>query len=174
MEEVKLAPHGSDTVGGDEYDRRVHHDTKENPRVDLVEFNGKLSDAVSRLRSGDSASIAAEQAHLRAMLPKLETEHDRTWAADQIEDLPRRATPAEHSELFAEALEIQANAFHAGGSDQQRIATLNDACRRIWELADQAIGDEQVEIRALTRTLEHIEQRIRNPPWDDPQPTESR
>ncbi len=133
--------------------------------MDDLEFNSRFNNALSRLRSGGTATVQEEQERLRALLPEIETERDRQWAAKLIDDLPRAATPPKRSKLYAEALELQASAFHYQGTVEDRIAVLDDACKRIYQMADQTTGDEQAGIRGLTRMLEHLQQRLIDPPF---------
>lgn len=133
--------------------------------MDMLGFNDRFNNAVDRLLRGGTRSVEEEQEHLRTFLPQIENERDRHWAANRIEELPRAATRPERSRLYAEALEIQASAFHVQGTDEERVAALDEARKRIWELAEQTSGDEQAGIRSLTRMLEHLQQSITNPPW---------
>ncbi len=123
--------------------------------MDDLEFNSRFNNALSRLRSGGTATVQEEQERLRALLPEIETERDRQWAAKLIDDLPRAATPPK----------LQASAFHYQGTVEDRIAVLDDACKRIYQMADQTTGDEQAGIRGLTRMLEHLQQRLIDPPF---------
>lgn len=142
--------------------------------MEILEFNGKFNNAVRRLRSTGGQGLEEEQARLRELVPRLPTENDRRWAADLVEDLPKHAAPPSRSPLYAEALKIQDAAFHSGGSDDERVAAIVAARRQIWDIADRAPQDESADIRALTRMLEHLEEGLRNPPWEvDSPPTES-
>jgi len=133
--------------------------------MDILEFNGRFNDALARLRGGGTTTVEEEQAHLRSLLPQIADEDDRNWAADRIDQLPRKATPPQRSKLYAEALELQATAFHYQGTVEEHIAVLDEACKRIYEVANQTTGDEQAAIRGLTRMLEHLQQRLIDPPF---------
>jgi hypothetical protein len=137
-----------------------------------LEFNSEVNASLYRIRDNKGAGIAEEQERLRRLVSLLETEDDRAWAESLIEDLPRRATPLPPSAPMAEALRIQDQAFFSGGTTEERLATLEAARKRIFEIADTAPREEQASIRGLTRTLEHLEEGLRNPypPFDSPPP----
>ncbi|MFF0338209.1 hypothetical protein [Kribbella sp. NPDC004875] len=47
----------------------------------------------------------------------------------------------------------------------EKVAALAEARRKIWAIADRASHDEEADIRAMTRSLEHIENELREPSW---------
>lgn len=135
-----------------------------------TEFNDQVNIAVRRIRSNGGEGVAEEQARLRGLVPLLTREREREWAVEIIESLPSRAIPSTPSPLMAEALDIQKAALAAQGTDEELVAVLEAARKKIWEIADRA-GDEAPNVRALTRTLEHFEDAVRDPHWDEPWPT---
>lgn len=141
--------------------------------VDELGFNNEFNRSLARLRNETGATVELEQDRLRTLIPTLDTERQRQWAAEMIAKLPQASRPRQRSRLYEQALEIQATAFHGGGSDEDYLANIVTARQRIQALAEHAPADERVSILALTRMLEHMEDRTRNPPWDAPRATES-
>jgi hypothetical protein len=141
--------------------------------LDVAGFNSAFSGARYRVRSEDG-DAAAEQARLRELVPDDASAEDREWALGLIDLLGEpEPPPRQWSPLYHEAGEIAGNAYHAGGTVDEQIATIADARRRIWEIADRADETEDAHIRAMTRTLEHLEEELRNPTWpteDPPSP----
>jgi len=91
-----------------------------------------------------------------------------------ITRLPGYAVPPEPpSELMQEAVAIEHAAYAAPGSDEERIAILAEARRKIFEIADRAPADEAASIRGLTRVLEHLEDNLRDPDWPLGRPQDS-
>jgi hypothetical protein len=138
--------------------------------LDIAAFNSAFSGARHRIRR-EAGDIAAEQAQLRALIPADASAPDLEWATSLVELLAKPpAPPREWSALYHEAGEIHASAYPDGGTVEEQIAVLEDARRRIWEIADRAEPDEAPHIRAMTRVLEHIERELREPSWpmDDP------
>lgn len=137
----------------------------------VAEFNKAFVRARSRVRAGE-VPLAEEQAALRQLAPGLPTEEDRLWADRLIEKLAQPATPAATpGPLYAEASAVQGAAFGAGGSTEEQIEAIIAARRKIFELASQAPADEAPHIRGLARVLEHLEEGLRNPPWQQDDPT---
>jgi hypothetical protein len=139
----------------------------------LIEFNNAYNTAKRRVRREGAEAVEPAQRKLRGLLPQLESDEDRRIAADLLEGLPAYATPhPPPSELMQEAVAIERAAYEATGTDEERIAIMADARRRIFEIADQAPADEAPSIRGLTRVLEHLEDNLRDPYWpfDGPQP----
>jgi hypothetical protein len=134
--------------------------------VEILEFNGRFNSVVRRLRSTGGEGSEEEQARLRELVSQLATEDDRRWAANLVQELPKHAAPPVRSPLYVEALKIQDAAFHSGGSDDERITAIVAAQRQIWDIADRAPHDESADIRALTRIVEHLEDGLRNSPWE--------
>lgn len=134
--------------------------------MEILEFNGRFNSVVRRLRSTGGEGSEEEQARLRELVSQLATEDDRRWAANLVEELPKHAAPPARSPLYVEALKIQDAAFHSGGSDDERITAIVAARRQIWDIADRAPHDESADIRALTRIVEHLEDGLRNSPWE--------
>jgi hypothetical protein len=91
----------------------------------------------------DGADVAAEQARLLQLIPDDAAEDDLRWAKTLIASLAKTV--------------------------EQQIEALTTARRKIWEIADRADRDEAPDIRAMTRSMEHVEDGLRNPlgPEDD-------
>jgi hypothetical protein len=107
-----------------------------------------------------------EQARLLALTPRLDPAGDREWAARLIADLEQTSMLRRRSELFRQALRTQADAFLGGGSDADYLARIRQARRRIQRLSDQAAdATEAVRIRALTRVLDHVDERLSRLSW---------
>ncbi|HWD77717.1 MAG TPA: hypothetical protein VG497_02520 [Kribbella sp.] len=130
---------------------------------DVARFTAAFSDANHRRRTEQAFDVAAEQAELRELLGEADPTQ-RAWALDLIESLAEPMAPRrERSELYAEATRIYHDVQQIGGTTTERIAALETARRKIWDLADQASADEESDIRALTRPLEHLETNLRDP-----------
>lgn len=133
--------------------------------VDIEQFTTAVSRARDRLRD-KAGDVAAEQATLRALVPADATEDEKRWTTELIAGLSAPSpTPPERSALYDEAGRIHAEAFRTDRTTEQRIAALEDARRRIFQLANEADEDEAAEIRAMTRALDHTEDYLRDPPW---------
>jgi hypothetical protein len=140
--------------------------------LDLAEFNTAFLRARDRVRNQPGTDVAAEQAKLLALIPDDASEHDRTWTKTLIDGLADPPEPPRQwSELYHQAGEIHAAAYYAGGTVEDQIAALEEARRQIWEIADRASKDEEADIRAMTRVLEHLEDELRDPTWplEEPQ-----
>jgi hypothetical protein len=141
--------------------------------LDIAKFSSAFSDANYRRRTEQDFDVADEQARLREFLSETDPPEQRAWALDLIDALAEPLPPQrEWSELYREASRIHAEAYRAGGTAAERIAALEIARRRIWEIADRASADEEADIRALTRGIEHLEDQLRDPvfPLDDDPP----
>jgi len=139
--------------------------------LDIAEFNSAFSRARDLVRGQDGVDVAAVQAGLRALVPSDASEHDRAWTKTLIDRLGEPAAPPRQwSELYHQAGEIAGSAYHASGTVDEQIAGLADARRKIWAIADRADKSEAAHIRAMTRTLEHLENELRDPTWplEDP------
>jgi len=139
--------------------------------LDVAEFNTAFARARDKVRNEEGTDIAAEQATLRALVPDDASGHDRSWTAiliDRLAEPPK--PPRQWSALYHEAGEVHAAAYSAGGTVAERIAAIEEARRKIWEIADRAPHDEEADIRAMTRVLEHLEDELRDPTWplEDP------
>jgi hypothetical protein len=134
--------------------------------LDIPTFTKEFNRARDRVRGGHSVNIAAEQERLRALVPADASEHDVAWTGRVIASLAEPPPPArEWSELYHEAGRIHTAAYPVDGTVEEQIAALQEARRRIWEIADRAPDDEEADIRAMTRVLEHVENELRNPSW---------
>ncbi len=104
----------------------------------LREFNSEHNAAKRRIqREGVDAVEPAERA-LRDLLLQLESDEDRRLAVNLIKRLPGYALrPAPPSELMKEAVAIERAAYEAPGTDEERIAIMADARRKIFEIADR-------------------------------------
>lgn len=133
--------------------------------LDVAEFNNAFLRARDRIRE-QGADIAVEQASLRALVPEDASEDDRAFALGMAEELAEPpAAPRQWSALYQEAGQIHAAAYPADGTAEEQIAALEDAHRKIWEIADRATPDEEPHIRAMTRVLEHLQRELRDPSW---------
>lgn len=134
--------------------------------LDVYEFNNAFSRARDKIRTQDGTDVAAEQEKLRALIPADASDHDRSWTTTLIEVLaePPRP-PRQWSALYYEAGEVHAAAYRAEGTVEERIAALEHARHKIWAIADRASPDEEADIRAMTRVLEHLEKGLRDPTW---------
>jgi len=140
----------------------------------LNEFNNAHNAAKRRIRRDGLAAVGPAEQSLRDLLPELESDEDRRVAAALITRLPGYAVPPEpSSELMQEAVAIEHAAYAAPGSDEERIAILAEARRKIFEIADRAPADEAASIRGLTRVLEHLEDNLRDPDWPLGRPQDS-
>jgi hypothetical protein len=134
--------------------------------LDVPVFTKEFNRARDRVRGGQSVDIAAEQERLRALVPADASEHERSWTARVIAGLAEPPPPArERSDLYDEAGQIHAAAYPVEGTVEEQIAALQEARRKIWEIADRAPDDEEADIRAMTRVLEHVENELRAPSW---------
>ena len=135
-------------------------------KVNLAEFNGAFVRARDRVHSDEGADIQAEQDALRALVPEDASEHDQDWTGRLIASLAEPpAPPRQWSEYYEQAGQVHAAAYRANGTTEEKIAALEDARRKIWEIADRAPADETSDIKAMTRALEHLENELRHPTW---------
>jgi hypothetical protein len=136
--------------------------------LDIAKFNSAYSDARYRVdeQHGD---IPTEQARLRELIPPDTAPEDAEWANTLIGLLaePRPPEP-EWSALYHEAGRIAEAAYATEGTTEERIAAFARARREIFEIADRADRDEAPSIRAMTRSMEHLEAGLRNPFWEEP------
>jgi hypothetical protein len=133
---------------------------------DVGRFNLAYLRAQDKIRSEPEAEVTALQASLRGLVPADTSEHDRTWTMALIDELADPPEPdRQWSALYHQAGRISSQAYRAGGSPTDQIAALADARRQIWAIADHASEDEAPHIRAMTRTLEHLDDELRDPTW---------
>jgi hypothetical protein len=142
--------------------------------LDIAKFNSAYVDARFRIEDGEE-DVAAAQARLRGHVPEDASAEDREWALrmiDALADAPE--PPREWSALYHQAGAIAAAAYESAGSVEEKIAALEAARREIFAIAARAADDEAPDIRAMTRSLEHIENALRNPNWpaDPPAPVD--
>lgn len=139
--------------------------------LDIAKFNSAFSGARFRVRE-EQADIATEQARLRDQIPGDASADDRGWA-EQLVDLLAEPPepPREWSALYHEAGAVAAAAYPRDGSADEKIAAIEQARREIFAIAARAAEDEAPHIRAMTRSLEHIENALRNPNWPADPPT---
>lgn len=134
----------------------------------VPEFDKAYIRARDRVEASRGATLADEQEALRRLVPGLPEESDRQWAERMIAKLAESAEPEpQPGPLYMEASAIQGQAFSGEGSTEEQIAALVEARRRIFEIASRAPANEAPHIRGLARVLEHLEDGLRNPPWDD-------
>ena len=142
--------------------------------MDVAKFNSAFSDARRRQRTDPDFDVAGSQADLRELIAEEPDNDDRDWALRLIDRLAEPLpAPPERSELYAEAGRIHSSAFHSDGTTEQQIAALEEARRQIWAIADRASDEEEADIRAMTRSLEHLENGLRNPNWPAEPPGQS-
>lgn len=142
--------------------------------LDVAEFNSAFSRARDKVRNEDHADVAAVQAELRGLVPDDASEHDRTWTKSLIDHLAEPAAPPRQwSALYHEAGAVAGSAYQAGGTVDEQIEALYEARRTIFEIADRADEDEESDIRAMTRVLEHLENELRDPTWPLEDPPEN-
>jgi hypothetical protein len=142
--------------------------------MDIAKFNSAFSRARRQQRTEPDFDVTAAQAELRELIAEEPDNDDRDWALRLIDRLAEPLpAPPERSELYAEAGRIHSAAFHSGGTVDQQLAVLEEARRQIWEIADRASDEEEADIRAMTRSLEHLENGLRNPNWPAEPPSQS-
>ncbi|MFC5261058.1 hypothetical protein ACFPJ1_02955 [Kribbella qitaiheensis] len=138
--------------------------------LDVAKFNSAFAGARRRVRK-EQGDVAEEQARLRELVPDDASAEDRDWAVGLIESLAEPPPPPRQwSELYHEAGRVHASAYRVGGTVEEQIAALEEARRKIWEIADRASEDEEADIRAMTRVLEHLEDELRDPTWPHQEP----
>jgi hypothetical protein len=135
--------------------------------LDIAKFNSAYSDARYRV-DREGGDVAAEQAELRGLLPDDAAAEDLEWAQTLIESLADPAPPEpEWSPLYHEAGRIAAASYATEGTTEERIAAFERARREIFAIADRADRDEAPHIRAMTRSIEHLEEGLRHPFWEE-------
>jgi hypothetical protein len=133
--------------------------------LDIAKFNSAFSGARFRVRE-EQADVAAEQARLRERIPADASAEDRRWAEQLVDLLAEPAEPPrEWSAFYHEAGAIAAAAYPRDGSAEEKIAAIEQARREIFAIAARAAEEEAPHIQAMTRSLEHIENALRNPNW---------
>jgi hypothetical protein len=138
--------------------------------VSVPDFNLQFNTAKTVIREVGGNSLAEEQERLRKLVP-LMAEEEREWATDMIDWLPELTKPQPPpSALMLEAMEVQAKASATRGTSEEMHAAINAARKRIWEIADRAPKSEAAHIRGLTRTLDHFQQSMDDPFWEDSLP----
>ena len=143
----------------------------------LHEFNSAFTTAKRRIQREGVDAVAPAEQELSALVPQLELDKDRRVASNLIKQLPGYAVPPPPpSALMQEALAVEQAAFEATGTDEERIAIMAEARRRIFAIADRAPTTEAPSIRGLTRVLEHLEDNLRDPYWpfDGPRDSDGR
>lgn len=134
--------------------------------LDIAKFNSVFSDARFRQRTEEDFDVSAAQQELRALIADEPAGDDREWALTLIDKLAEPLPPPRRwSPLYHEAGAIHSDAYSTGDTVEERIAALQTARRKIWEIADRAPKDEAPHIRAMTRVLEHLENELREPSW---------
>ncbi|MEV5962264.1 hypothetical protein AB0L70_10910 [Kribbella sp. NPDC051952] len=134
--------------------------------LDLAQFNSAFADARYRQRTEENFDVPAAQQQLRGLIADEPPGDDRDFAERMIDKLATPAAPPrEWSALYHEAGAIHAAAYPVEGTVDEQLTALAEARRRIWEIADRATDDEEADIRAMTRPLEHLENQLRDPSW---------
>jgi hypothetical protein len=133
--------------------------------LDIAKFNSAYTEARFQVEE-HQADVAAEQARLRELIPGDASAEDRDWAEYLVDSLAEPPEPPrEWSALYHEAGAVASAAYEGGGSAEEKIAAIEQARREIFAIAARAAEDEAPHIRAMTRSLEHIENALRNPNW---------
>ncbi len=141
--------------------------------LDVPGFNDAFYRARDKVATEEGTDVAAIQEELRSLIPADASDDERSWTKVLIDSLAEPPEPPrEWSELYHQASEVHASAYRAGGSVEDQIAVLEQARQTIWDIADRATKEEAPHIRAMTRTLEHLEDGLRDPAWpqDDSAP----
>ncbi|HEY3006081.1 MAG TPA: hypothetical protein VGJ44_27280, partial [Kribbellaceae bacterium] len=139
--------------------------------VSVPDFNLQLNIAKTVITEVGGNSLAEQQARLRELVPRM-AEDEREWATRMIDKLPRITTPPPPpSPQMLEALEIQHAASTTRGTRDEQRAVLEAARKKIWEIAD-GVADERdsANIAGLTRTLDHLQESLDDPFWEDSLP----
>ncbi len=139
--------------------------------VSVSDFNLQLNIARTVIEEVGGDSLAQEQARLRELVPRM-AEEERAWAIDMIDWLPElTAPPPPPTPKMLEALEIQRAASSTHGTKEEQRAALRAARKKIWEIADSVADDwESASIAGLTRTLDHLQESLDDPFWEDSLP----
>ncbi|TCN37590.1 hypothetical protein EV644_111146 [Kribbella orskensis] len=133
-------------------------------KVEVAVFNEAFYEARERVWSSEGADVAAEQAGLRALVPEDASESERGWTGQLIASLGESpAPPRQWSEYYHQAGAVHAAAYQVDGTVEEKIAALEEARRRIWEVSGEAPSDEEIHIKAMTRVLKHLERELRDP-----------
>jgi len=92
------------------------------------------------------------------LIPELAEEEDRRAATEMVErmaeDIPPFLERRSRARRLAE--QVLQKSLEGAHGREEKLAGIVAARRRIWELADEA-GDEEVAIRAMTRSLDCTE-----------------
>ncbi|HEY9333482.1 MAG TPA: hypothetical protein VIQ79_03670 [Kribbella sp.] len=130
--------------------------------MDVARFNSAFAEARDRRDSDPGFDLAAAQRALRELVADEPEGEDRAWALRMINKLAEPPPPPrEYGPLYHEAGAIHAEAFAFKGTDEAWADVLAEARDKIWAIADRAPHDEEADIRAMTRALEHIETMLR-------------
>lgn len=118
------------------------------------------------LRGADDATVAAEQARLRALADQIEDEVSRRSARARVDALPIRLAGPKlgTSPEYAEATSLAGRAHgltSLSGPAEQQLAEAHRIRTRIGELAHQAPAAEQMTIlrmnSSVARVIAHLE-----------------
>lgn len=135
--------------------------------MDVARFNSAFAEARHQRDSDPSFDLASAQQALRDLIAEEPEGEDRAWALRMIDKLAvPPPPPREYSTLYHEAGAIHAAALAVAGTDEERADALAEARHKIWAIADRAPHDEEADIRAMTRALDHIETMLRGR-WPD-------
>ncbi|GAA3098538.1 hypothetical protein JOF29_005868 [Kribbella aluminosa] len=129
---------------------------------DLARFNSAFAQARYEQKTDRSFDLAAAQQQLRELIADEPESDERAWAVRMITKLAvPPPPPREYGPLYHEAGAIHAAAFLAEGTDEEKADALAEARHKIWAIADRASDDEEADIRAMTRALDHLETMLR-------------
>lgn len=130
--------------------------------MDIAQFNSAFAQARHEQKTDAQFDLATAQQHLLALIADEPEGEDRNFALRMIEDLSEPPPPPrEYGPLYHEAGAIHAAAFLVQGTDEEKADALADARHKIWAIADRAPHEEEADIRAMTRALDHMETMLR-------------
>jgi hypothetical protein len=130
--------------------------------MDVARFNSAFSAARRRRDNEADFDLAAAQQELRELIADEPENDERAWALRMIAKLAvPPPPPREYGPLYHEAGAIHAAAYLAEGTDEEKADALAEARHKIWAIADRAPHDEEADIRAMTRALDHMETMLR-------------
>jgi hypothetical protein len=130
--------------------------------MDVAGFNSAFAEARDQRDDDPGFDLAAAQQKLRDLIADEPDGEDRAWALRMIDKLAEPPPPPrEYGPLYHEAGAIHAEAFAFKGTEEEWADVLAEARHKIWAIADRAPDDEEADIRAMTRALEHIEMMLR-------------
>ncbi|GAA1612067.1 hypothetical protein [Kribbella karoonensis] len=129
---------------------------------DIAQFNSAFSQARYEQKTDPDFDLEKAQEHLRELIANAPEGDDRAFALRMIAKLAvPQPPPREYGPLYHEAGAIHAAAYLVEGTDEEKADALAEARHKIWAIADRAPHDEEADIRAMTRALDHMETMLR-------------